>query len=296
MNEFNQTLGSFSWCFPNVAQVAPQVHVTTSTSFSTQSSLPNYSMPGVPSSSTQTTLSSHSTSSNPTSHQTASSLPHTTTSSHSAAATPPTSTGGESALSLSNLIGSQNFDSQSSGETSTSIPSAAHATPSLDYLNYSLSGGTSAFRRPDFPSALSSDLQSLLTSPSSQLTTGSLPTPPPAHSNSSPSVTSGSFTPQSSAYSQYAAAYRPHSAAPGFRSPATMTPGAYSSYTGQYPYPSQYAGLTPHSSTTQPPSMAQYGSLQTTSNPYQTYPAPGTGLPPYSPGLSGFGHGPYPPM
>ena len=288
----------------NVAHVSPQVQTSTPPNFSSSpsfisSTLANFPMQGIPSLTTtaaQTTLPSFSSASDTTQNTSNSTLPSI---SHITGSQPTTtSAGGEGPLSLSNLLGGNSFDQ------STENTPSAHPTSALDYLNYSLSAGTSAFRRPDFPTSLTSDLQSLLTSSAPPLASGSLPTPPPAHSNSSPSVTSGSFTSQSSAYSQYAAAYRPHSGAPGFRSPPSMTPGTYTSYPSQYPYPGQYAGLAPpptptppHTgSTPQPPTMGQYGSLQSTANPYQTYPAPGTGLPPYSPGLSGFGHGPYPPM
>ncbi|RXG58736.1 Helicase ARIP4 [Armadillidium vulgare] len=127
-----------------------------------------------------------------------SSLPSTTLSSSTS-----TSQANEGPLSLSNLLPSQNYSQPS---TEDILP---HHSSALDYLNYSLSASTSAFRRPDFPSSLPTDIQNLLNPPpptSSQLPTSTLASTQPTTSASASSP--GSFTAQSPAYSQYSSSYR----------------------------------------------------------------------------------------
>lgn len=195
--------------------------------------------------------------------------------------------GADSPLNLSHLLNSQVFDAVPEDLSSPH----SHAS-ALDYLNYTLSTGTSAFRRPDYQATLSPDLQSLINSATSQQSlTSALPSA--AHSSSSPTVTSPSPFPsyQPPSYPQYA---------PSYRTGTSVSASPYAAYAGQYPpYAAQYPpGLSPHSATTpQPPTMGQYGALHTPPNPYQTYPAPPTpGRSPYSSTLGGFSHGPYPPM
>lgn len=195
--------------------------------------------------------------------------------------------GADSPLNLSHLLNSQVFDSVPEDLSSPH----SHAS-ALDYLNYTLSTGTSAFRRPDYQATLSPDLQSLINSATSQQSlTSSLPSA--AHSSSNPAVSSPSPFPayQPPTYPQYA---------PSYRTGTSVSASPYAAYAGQYsPYAAQYPpGLAPHAATTpQPSAMGQYGALHTPPNPYQTYPAPPTpGRSPYSSTLGGFSHGPYPPM
>ncbi|XP_042205166.1 mucin-6-like [Homarus americanus] len=195
--------------------------------------------------------------------------------------------GADSPLNLSHLLNSQVFDAVPEDLSSPH----SHAS-ALDYLNYTLSTGTSAFRRPDYQATLSPDLQSLINSATSQQSlTSSLPGA--AHAASNPAVTSPSPFPsyQPPTYPQYA---------PSYRTGTSVSASPYAAYAGQYPpYAAQYPpGLAPHAATTaQPPTMGQYGALHTPPNPYQTYPAPPTpGRSPYSSTLGGFSHGPYPPM
>lgn len=195
--------------------------------------------------------------------------------------------GADSPLSLSHLLNSQVFDSVPEDLSSPH----SHAS-ALDYLNYTLSTGTSAFRRPDYQATLSPDLQSLINSATTQQPLASA-LPSAAHVASNPSVTSPSPFPtyQPPTYPQYA---------PSYRAGTSVSASPYAAYAGQYPpYPTQYPpGLAPHAgAAAQPPTMSQYGALHTPPNPYQTYPAPPTpGRSPYSSSLGGFSHGPYPPM
>ncbi|MPC43003.1 hypothetical protein E2C01_036638 [Portunus trituberculatus] len=176
------------------------------------------------------------------------------------------SRGTDSPLNLSQLLEGQpagNPVSNSGNSEEISHHSA------LEYLNYTLSQSSSAFRRPEYPTGLSADLQSLLNSAQQPITSGN---PAPA-----------SFPSYQAPY-QYGANYRP-------------TTSPYS-YPAQYPhYPAQYP-LSPA-----PPaqSMGQYGGLHPSPTPpYNSYPTPPPPAPPHArppyASIGSFAHGPYPPM
>lgn len=206
-----------------------------------------------------------------------------------------------SSHSLTNLLGQ--YDTSSAEEL---LSSASHSS-ALDYLNYSLSAGSSAFRRPD---ALTSELQSLLT-PSSPAPTSGPSTPSPAPFPAHQSTYSSQYPASAYRSSQFGRAAAASSSAVG-----SYNAAAAAAYASQYsPYSSQYSTLAAAAAHASPSSSqaaaasasaaaaaaaaaaSQYpASLQ--SNPYQAFSATSSsGLPPYSTGLGGFGgHGPYPPM
>lgn len=303
----------------NVAQVAPHVHqsgVSTASTFTSQSSfIPSTSQAQFSGSggsygsiSGACVTSSTQQGTTPTTYSSMSASPQlsqqqqqqqqspqssiSSTLTHAGGGLVPTSRSGglggaDSPLSLSHLLNSQAFDAVPEDLSSPH----SHAS-ALDYLNYTLSTGTSAFRRPDYQATLSPDLQSLINSATSQQPLASS-LPSAAHSATNPSVTSPSPFPsyQPPTYPQYAAPYR---------AGTSVSPSPYAAYAGQYPpYATQYPpSLAPHATgTPQPPTMGQYGALHAPPNPYQTYPAPPTaGRSPYSSTLGSFSHGPYPPM
>lgn len=216
-------------------------------------------------------------------------------------------TGADSPLNLSHLLPS--FDSSGVSGVPEDLSSPHNHASALDYLNYTLSAGnTSAFRRPDYASTISPDLSSLINTAATTQQPLSSSLPSPAHSGTS--VTSASSFPayQPPGYPQYPAA--------GYRAGSSVSPSAaasaYAAYAGQYPpYSSQYpAGLaaaahaasaaattTSQTAAAAAAALSPYGALHPTANPYQAYSSsPPTGRSPYSSGLSGFGHGPYPPM
>lgn len=235
----------------NVAQVAPQVHppacaapsppcVASSSPATTPTTLPQFGYSGV------------------------------AMDQHGAA-----SRGTESPLNLSQLLGTPaNLDTPSATNSTTSTSSAEDLThhSALEYLNYTLSQSSSAFRRPDYPTGLSADIQSLLNSAQQPVPGGS------------PAAAAASAFPSYQAPYQYGASYRPGSA------PYT--------YPTQYPhYPAQYP-LSP-APPTQP--VGQYGGLHPSPTPpYNSYPTPPPPAPPHArppyTSISGFAHGPYPPM
>lgn len=282
----------------NVAQVAPHVQVPV---YSSNSSV--YQNPVGPTiASASINSASISTSSSSSSSLTSANLPSMQSAGHSSSGTSSglnfsgvdvsqLSRSSDAALSLSSLL--SQYDTSSAEDL---ISTAAHSS-ALDYLNYSLSAGSSAFRRPE---TLTSELQSLLTpaspAPSSSVPTAQSPAPFPAH--------------QSTYSSQYpASAYRSSQFSRTSSSVNTYNAAAAAAYASQYShYSSQYPSLAAAAAHASPSSSqaaataaaaaaaAAAASQYPGSNPYQAFSATATpGLPPYSTGLGGFGHGPYPP-
>ncbi|KAK8371929.1 hypothetical protein O3P69_013526 [Scylla paramamosain] len=198
----------------NVAQVAPQVHPPASSAPS-----PPYIANSSPVTTPTSTLSQFSYSGG-------------------AAEQAGVTRGPESPLNLSQLLGTtSNLDAPSASNTAASNTGADDLThhSALEYLNYTLSQSSSAFRRPDYPTSLSADLQSLLNSAQQPVAAGN----PGA----------ASFPGYQPPY-QYSPSYRP-----------TGTPY---SYPAQYPHYSPQYPLSP-APPTQP--MGQYGGLHHSPTP-----------------------------